>query len=276
MTDIMPKILEFMKTAGEIAMANYGRAVDKNFKSGGVFDLVTESDISINNLFNKFVAENFSDLDYIVIDEEGIGTAAASFDEINKHEYQFVIDPIDGTLPYALEIPMFGISVGVLCKGFPLMGAVYAPALGELVYGDMSGATWIKNMFRENEIVTQLQPRDIDKKALVLNMEWFMRSNKNIDFKRDLPANFYSAVVHMIYLATGRGRCHYFGALIWDMAGAWVVLKYLGFEFMNFETGKILENLNADDFKSNFRIKTCHIICKPADFDHFKEIADLV
>jgi len=276
-TDILQKILDFMKSAGDIALRNYNHTDNNHFKSDSTIDIVTKSDIAISKLFRKFCADNFADLDYVIIDEESLDTLGTDpFAEVAKHEYQFVIDPIDGTLTYALGIPMFGISVGVLRRRAPLMGAIYAPALGELVYGDITGATWMRNVFSENQTTIQLYPHEIDRKALILNMDWFVTPNQNIDFRIEMPSNFYSAVVHFIYLATGRGRAHYFGVKIWDMSGGWALLKYLGFEFMNYNTGKILERLNSEDFSQKFKIKECHIVCKPNDFDRLKHIADLI
>jgi len=276
MTDIMPKILEFMKSAGNIASRNYDHTTDTNYKSDAIFDIVTESDIEISRLFRKFCADNFAAMDYVIIDEESVSELGDNpFAEIAKHEYQFVLDPIDGTLTYAQGIPMFGISVGVLRNGHPLTGAIYAPILKELVYGDLNSATWVKNAFSKNQTISPLHPGNTNKNAFLLNMDWFVKPNNGLDCKRDIPANFYSAVANLLYVATGRGRAFYFGALIWDLAGAWAFLRYLGFEFMNYKTEKVLSKLNSEDFGKDFRIKDCHIVCRPNDFPHLKEVADL-
>ena len=267
--------MDFMKTAGKLALQNYGRTDNSNFKSKDVFSIVTDSDKQISKMFAKFVADNFSDLDYCIIDEESLDVLGENpFEKINGHEWQFVIDPIDGTLTYALEIPMFGISIGVLHNGAAYCGAAYAPALGELVYGDKDKAFWIKNAFSENEEKIELRPKEFGRLPLILNMDWFVRPNFDIDVSSDLSSNFYSAVVHLIYMATGRARCFYFGVKIWDMAGAWAVIKLLGMEFIDYRTGEILQKLSSDKFGNRLRIKSCHIVCKPEDFEYFKGISE--
>jgi myo-inositol-1(or 4)-monophosphatase len=275
MEKMLGKILDFIKIAGEVSLQNYGKTDNSHFKSDNVIDLVTQSDTAISEMFVKFITDNFSDLDYCIIDEESLDTLGEDpFTEINKHEWQFVIDPIDGTLTYALEVPMFGISVGVLHRGKPYCGAAYAPALGELIHGSEHQAFWVKNAFTNTEQKTELKPGEFGKLPLVLNIDWFARSNDNIDFKIDMPSNFYSAVVHLIYMATGRGKCFYFGVKIWDMAGSWAIMKLLGIEFIDYRTGEILEKLSADKFKNTLQIKNCHIVCKPQDFEYFKNISE--
>ncbi|MDR1694520.1 MAG: hypothetical protein LBR70_04965 [Lactobacillaceae bacterium] len=272
---MLEKILDFMKTAGGLALQNYGKTDNSNFKSDSMFDIVTSSDLEISKMFAKFVEDNFKDMDYCIIDEENLDKLGENpFEEINKHEWQFVIDPIDGTLTYALEIPMFGISVGVLHNGRPYCGAAYAPALGELIYGDKNNAFWVKKAFSEKEQRVELKRKDPGKLPLVFNMDWFVRPGVELDTSVDCPANFYSAVVHLIYMATGRGKCFYFGVKIWDMAGSWAVIKLLGMEFIDYQTGEILEKLSADKFSDKLKIKNCHIICRPKDFEHFKNISE--
>jgi myo-inositol-1(or 4)-monophosphatase len=51
----------------------------------------------------------------------------------NTTEYAWFIDPLDGTLNYLRNIPLFGVSIGVTHKGEPICGVLYFPALKLLV-----------------------------------------------------------------------------------------------------------------------------------------------
>jgi len=264
-----------MKTAGELAMRNYGNHGDSYFKSDDVIDLVTETDIEISTMFEKFAAENFSDMDYCIIDEESLDALGEDrFAEINKHEWQFVIDPVDGTLTYALGIPMFAISVGVLHHGKPFCGAAYAPALCELIYGSEREAFWVRNAFTDRAQKTELKLQDSDRRALIFNMHSVVRFNDSIDVAKDSPRDFYSSVVHLMYMATGRGKALYFVVKIWDIAGLWAIMKLLGLKYMDYRTGEVLQVLSPDKFDNDMVIKNVHICCRPQDFDHYKNIAE--
>jgi myo-inositol-1(or 4)-monophosphatase len=50
-------------------------------------------------------------------------------------EYQWVLDPIDGTRPFVHKVPLFGTLIGLLHKGVPVLGAIHIPTSAELVIG---------------------------------------------------------------------------------------------------------------------------------------------
>ena len=54
----------------------------------------------------------------------------------------FLVDPLDGTKEFIGGKPDFTVNIALVCKGAPLAGAVYAPALRELWVGSrMAGVT---------------------------------------------------------------------------------------------------------------------------------------
>lgn len=65
------KILEFMKKAGETALKNQQKInISCSYKGEEVYSIVTETDVAISDMFQSFIKENFSDLDYVIVDEE--------------------------------------------------------------------------------------------------------------------------------------------------------------------------------------------------------------
>ncbi|MEZ5716399.1 MAG: inositol monophosphatase family protein [Paracoccaceae bacterium] len=54
--------------------------------------------------------------------------------------YRWIIDPIDGTRSFISGMPLFGMLVGLLEHGKPVLGTVRLPALGEVYYGSGAGA----------------------------------------------------------------------------------------------------------------------------------------
>ncbi|MDR0967548.1 MAG: hypothetical protein LBL75_01810 [Rickettsiales bacterium] len=264
---------DFMKSAGRIALKNYHGKHTQNYKSEKITDIVTETDLAISDLFARFVKEHFSNLDYIIIDEENIKKLGDKpIDAALKHEWQFVLDPIDGTLTYSLQIPMFGISVGILRNGKPYAGIIYAPVLGEIVYSDGKNAFWITNAFKKSEKIMQLKKQPVDPRALILaahNRAIYINV-RNLS-KNDTISGFYSAVVHLLYMATGRGRAYYFNAYVWDMAGSWAALNCMGINFMDYDTGKIID-FSSTSFKEGARVRNLQIVCRPDDFEYMKKI----
>lgn len=87
--------------------------------------------------------------------------------------------------------------------------------------------------------------------------------------------SLYACIVHFFYMITNRARGYYFGSFIWDIAGSWPSLKALGFDFYDYESGKVLDKFSSDDFNEKFKIKNLQIVCKKEDFSRLKEITDL-
>lgn len=52
----------------------------------------------------------------------------------------FLVDPLDGTKEFTSGRKDFTVNVGLIYKGFPLMGVVFAPAHGTLFTGNPDGA----------------------------------------------------------------------------------------------------------------------------------------
>ncbi len=269
-------ILDFMKEAGEIALNYQSKINDSESynKSEKVSSIVTEADIAVSDLFTKIIKENITDLNYVIIDEENLDALGDDkWKTIDGSEYQFVLDPIDGTLPYSLDMPMFGISVGILKNNKPYMGYVYAPALGELLYYNGENNILIKKPFTDDAVTKIIEPSERDVELLFDNV-----SKVSLDFdklKKYRTIDYYSVVVRLMYIASNRAKGYYFAAYCWDMAGAWVILNNMSYQFFNIKTGEVLSELNQEHFDDNFRIKTIYIVCKEKDFDYLEDIATI-
>jgi myo-inositol-1(or 4)-monophosphatase len=55
-------------------------------------------------------------------------------------EYQWVLDPIDGTKSFICGAVTFGTLIGLMYKNKPVIGALNLPALGEYLIGDNTSA----------------------------------------------------------------------------------------------------------------------------------------
>lgn len=58
-------------------------------------------------------------------------------------EYQFVIDPIDGTTSFVHDLPHYCVSIGLCHRGKSIAGAVYAPRLDELYTAELGGGAFL-------------------------------------------------------------------------------------------------------------------------------------
>ena len=51
-------------------------------------------------------------------------------------DYQWILDPVDGTRPFMLGLPVWGTLVGLICRGTPVMGMMSQPYTGERFWAD--------------------------------------------------------------------------------------------------------------------------------------------
>jgi histidinol-phosphatase len=94
---------------------------------------VTAADRASETLLRELISAQFPD-DAILGEEFGElpGTSP----------YRWVLDPIDGTKSFISGIPMYTTLVAVMKEDQPLIGVIYAPATGEIVYAAVGGPTW--------------------------------------------------------------------------------------------------------------------------------------
>jgi len=264
---MIQKILTFIKKIDRVIVQKQSQI---KIYQKGKDDIVTEMDLLISKLFVDFIKKNFEKLDYSILDEENI-----SQNGILDSEYQFILDPIDGTLPYSLNMPLYGISVGVFKKGYPLYGFIYMPTTKELVYCDDKSVFLIEKAFSRKEKKIQLQKNSEFRTNLIFDTLFFVTMNDNLIKEKFICCSFFSTVVQLLYVSTFRARGSYISAFLWDIAGAWPILNKLGFQIKHFENLSILENITLKHFDKNFHMKGVYIVSLPQDFKRLKKIADI-
>ena len=89
----------------------------------GAFDLVTEADTESEKQIIKTIREAFPD--HAILAEES-GTRK------ENSEYQWIIDPLDGTTNYTHQLPIFTIAIALALHDKIVFGLVLNPIDGEL------------------------------------------------------------------------------------------------------------------------------------------------
>ncbi len=115
---------EFTAFAGQLAdasraqlRASLGRPVQADRKGDG--SPVTAFDRTVETRLREMIAARYPD--HGIVGEEH-GAAAP------EREWVWVLDPIDGTLPFLAGIPVFGTLIALLRGGAPLVGVIDMPA----------------------------------------------------------------------------------------------------------------------------------------------------
>ncbi|MDD2941755.1 MAG: inositol monophosphatase family protein [bacterium] len=275
-SDACTVILDFCREAGEIARRRqYGHCV--TYKSDG--SRVTEADKEISELLNHKLRNVLTSAEHLLVDEE-----QANLDEllvspeITRAKYLWVVDPIDGTTVYSAGHFQYGISIGILKDCKPWLGAVYFPALRELFYDDGDEGFLISEAFTVNEShrkiatfasLSRTNPVFIGLDPFLGELKWQSSSHSLI-----LPG---SAVAALCWPLAGRAIGGLFYANLWDLAGAWPLVKRAGMELHNLRTGDILQEFSVEKFQGNpknrnWRIHDYYIVCQSQDFQRIQNM----
>ena len=132
MEELKKVLLEATHEAGKIIQSYFNGTFVINHKEG-INNLVTEVDHLAEQKIISVIKATYPT--HSIIGEE-------SGENIQLSDYQWVIDPIDGTVNFAHGIPLCCVSIGLLLNGSVLMGAVYNPMMNELFFAEKGkGAT---------------------------------------------------------------------------------------------------------------------------------------
>ncbi|MGL1901125.1 MAG: inositol monophosphatase [Fibrobacterales bacterium] len=121
MNKFLQKAIDLAREAGALALAKQRHLTEIHYKDPK--DIVTDADIACDQLIRRGLIEAFPEHN-ILTEEHGLID--------NQSEYTWVIDPIDGTVNYSRGMPLWGISIGLLHKGIPILGVVNHAALDDL------------------------------------------------------------------------------------------------------------------------------------------------
>jgi myo-inositol-1(or 4)-monophosphatase len=118
--------IELAREAGEILMRAYGTVERGGVGYKGWRNLVTETDLAVEEHLARRISERFPD--HGILGEERVSRPAAP----GGAAHRWVIDPLDGTTNFVHAHPMFCVSIGLERDGEGIAGVVFAPYLEEM------------------------------------------------------------------------------------------------------------------------------------------------
>ena len=192
-------------------------------------DLVTNFDYEVENfIINKINREypNFT-----IVSEE-----YNNIEELSDN--CFTIDPIDGTINFANNIPLWGIQVACIKNNKTVAAVIYLVKLNEMFYADKTGAYLNGKKIKINSL---------EGKNAIYVIEGPGKFNVNIyqekssNNRRDL----WSAAVAFAWTACGRiSAVNFLSNTVWDYVPGQFIVKQAGGVVFNDEKNHIAANSN--------------------------------
>jgi myo-inositol-1(or 4)-monophosphatase len=199
------------------------RTIDYKFN---VADLVTDADKASEALLVEAIRATYPD--HNILGEEGTGERSL----LQEKGVLWVIDPLDGTVNYAHQLPMFAVSIGVLVDGVPTIGVVYLPILDELFCAERGkGATL------NGKPISVSSAPDLNHSVLATGFpydKWTSERNNTPNVARIIPhlrglRRMGAAAVDLAYVAAGKLDGYWEEKLNpWDAAAGLVLVEEAG------------------------------------------------
>ncbi|MFH1489177.1 MAG: inositol monophosphatase family protein [Pseudomonadota bacterium] len=182
--------VEVIRQSGDEALSFYGKGKsDRKFDDG----LVTEAELHLAEFFQDQIQANFPDHQVF----KNIQKKKAYTHE--EERYLWVYDPLDGVANFQAGIPVWAISIALLENFWPVFGAVYMPATGDLFHAQAGGRAFLG----EKEIDVSSQD-NLNDESLLLTYSRFHQ-----DYHSNFPGkirDFGCTSAHLCYVAMGRAE----------------------------------------------------------------------
>jgi len=212
----------FLSCAEEIAQRVGGWLMDQlgqvDIREKNPGDLVTCADLESQRLIRDGLLTQFPDHGFL-------GEESADGLDSWMNGYCWVVDPIDGTMNFAHQMPGFSVSIGLLRDGIPQVGVVYDPSLRE-TFSAIAGQG-----ARMNGRLVQASGRtELRRSLLVSSFPSSVNANtpELIRFNRVVQKasmrRLGSAALNLCYVGCGRLDGYWASTLsLWDMAAGMLI-----------------------------------------------------
>jgi myo-inositol-1(or 4)-monophosphatase len=215
--------IEAALLAGEILRQGYGTRFHTSLKQEGRHNLVTEYDYKAERAIIEFLSREAPHSSFLA---EESGKSAVRSDQI------WIIDPLDGTVNFAHQIPFFAVSIALEHRGEVVLGVVYCPLLHELFVAEKG-----KGAYLNGERLAVSTVSDLKKAIFATGFPYNLVDNPFhciehfIDVLRlGVPVRRLGvASLDLAYTAAGRFDAFFEASLApWDCAAALLMIEEAG------------------------------------------------
>jgi myo-inositol-1(or 4)-monophosphatase len=228
---ILPLVISIAKKAGSFIRKERENFSSDKIEIKGLNDLVSYVDKTSEELIVKDLQTIFPQAGFIV--EENTLS--------EKKEYNWIVDPLDGTTNFIHGITCFAVSIALEYKGEIVLGVVYEVSRDECFYAIKGGGAFLNeksikvsenNTLKDSLIATGFPIYNFERiNPYLKSLEHFMRNTHGI---RRIGA----AAADLCYLACGRVDAFFeYNLNPWDVAAGALIVKEAGGKLSDFKAG---------------------------------------
>lgn len=227
---LIETVIEIAMGAGEILKKGFGSTFTIESKTEKQ-DLVTSYDHASQDWIIQQIKKAFPSHTFLA-EEKGIKADPSK-------EFIWIIDPLDGTVNFAHEIPFYAVSLAVAKEKDIICGVVFCPTIGELFVAEKGSGAFLgkrklavtKKASLETAFMATGFPYDIAKNPLHCIERFGKMTKKGIPIRR-----LGVASLDISYVAAGRFDAFWeVGLHPWDMAAAKLILEEAGGKLTHYD-----------------------------------------
>lgn len=240
-------------------------AINATIKAGAfVMEVYNSSDFQVNlksdktpltladRLAHESIKESLAKTYIPVLSEEGRNIL---YEERRNWEYFWIVDPLDGTKEFIKRNGEFTVNIALLKDGFPVIGVIYVPAVGDLYFSfKPEGAYKVSDIMPDKKVALNYDmllgrvvklPIPRSDNSLIVVQSRSHTSNETLDYIENLRKAHKSvellpigSSLKMCLLAEGRADIYPRLSLSseWDTAAGQAIVEGAGLQVLEYGT----------------------------------------
>jgi myo-inositol-1(or 4)-monophosphatase len=215
-------------------------------KEGAAFDLTR---IEQKQVFNNLVSYVDKEAERKLVNTlrklfpaAGYITEEGTVEQSQQHEYNWIIDPLDGTTNFLHGIPLYAISIGLTYGSETILGVVY-----DICHKECYHAIQNRPAFCNDEIIKVSSVRALSESLLATGFPYYHFDKRDVylDIIKEFLNETHgirrlgSAAIDLAYVASGRLEGFFeYNLHPWDVAAGTFIVQQAGGKVTDFRGGK--------------------------------------
>jgi len=227
------EVIKIAKEVGGFILKEGKSFKTENIEYKGVNDMVSYVDKTAEEMIVKSLS--------ILIPDAGFIAEEGTSNKIGK-EFNWIIDPLDGTTNFIHGIPAFAVSIALKQNKELVIGVIYEINQDECFYAWKDSKAYLNG----KEISVSDKP-DLASSLVATGFPYydFKRQNAYMELFSDVMQKCHglrrigAASVDLAYTACGRFEAYFeYNLKPWDIAAGLLILERAGGEYFDFDGGK--------------------------------------
>lgn len=218
-------IIEAALQAGKLLKSGFGtdyQISPKAMKN----DIVTEYDHASEKLIQQILQDKFPSFSFLGEESGHTGSPDS--------EYCWIVDPLDGTVNFAHNIPLFCVSIALAKEGEVICGVIFAPITQELFVAEKG-----KGVYLNKSPIKVSETSLLEGAFISTSLSFNLHKDPDSSIRKFSTMAYYgfplraigSTALNLAYIAAGRFDAYWSvgGAIsAWDMAAGKLMVEEAG------------------------------------------------